>query len=79
VTVKCYRAAFASRGNPLPTRSLGADGSPIADPLAAALSHQVACVVHDALVKVASNLRWALHGEPEPPNEHPEPVGPVPA
>jgi hypothetical protein len=82
LTVRCYRIAEADCDigvRRLPVRGHHPDGTPISDPLAASLSYDVACLVHGALVRVASNLRWAAHADPEPGNEHREPVAPVPA
>jgi hypothetical protein len=77
--VRCYRTA-RSQGNDddAPYRGHDSRGVLIPDPLAPALSYTVASAVHHALVCVVSDLRWALHREPEPGNEHGAPVAPTP-
>jgi hypothetical protein len=80
LVVRCYRDGSVSpRRAPFPVRSNNADGTPLADPHAASLSYTVACALHGPLAAVASNLRWAVHAEPEPGNEHAEPIAPLPA
>jgi hypothetical protein len=81
VTIGCYKVALATgQVSPirLPMRGHSFDGNPIPDRLAASLSYDVACVLHSALVKFTTNLRWALHREPEPGNQHSKPVAPAP-
>ena len=80
LVVRCYRDASENpQKAAFPVRGHNADGTPIADLHAASLSYTVARALHGPLLAVTSNLRWAAHTEPEPGNEHAEPIAPSPA
>jgi hypothetical protein len=71
LSVGCY---LAGRGRPpFPMRLLGSDGTPKPDPLAPALSYEVAEVLHSCLPAFAHRSRGEIDGDPDdgPHNEQP--------
>lgn len=80
LTVKCYQQAIAgSNARTIPTRKHQPDGTPLPDPWAPELSYQVATVLHPALAKVASNIRWSVHHDPTCGPHSTEPPPPEPS